>query len=123
MAKKNNIPLEEIGAKIAALGVPGLVLVITIAATGYAGGAAIMAALAAIGPGGALAGIATLGIIGLISQGIVQYGVEAILDSVIKELYVRGETKESIRTKIESYWVSKGLKAKLYERLDSFSIA
>ncbi len=118
----NNIPLEQIVAKVASLGVPGLVLVIAINATGLAGGAAIMAALASIGPGGALMGIATLGVISLVSQGIVTYGTETILDGVIKELYLRGETKETIKQKIQAYPISKKMKLALYDRLDSFTL-
>ena len=50
MAKtKNNVPLEKIVSKVAALGVPGLILLIAIAATGLTGAAAITAALAALG--------------------------------------------------------------------------
>ena len=41
--------MDKIVSKIAALGVPGLVLTVAIGATGLAGGAAITTALAAIG--------------------------------------------------------------------------
>lgn len=41
--------MDKIFSKVAALGVPGLVLVIAISATGLAGGAAITTALAALG--------------------------------------------------------------------------
>lgn len=47
--------MDKIVSKIAALGVPGLVLTVAIGATGLAGGAAITTALAAIGPGGMIA--------------------------------------------------------------------
>ena len=110
--------MDKIVAKIAALGVPGLVLVIAIGATGLAGGAAITAALAALGPGGMIGGIATLGVLGLISEGIAKYGVDAILSAVVIELYKRGETKESILNKIQKYPVSKDLKRRLRESLE-----
>lgn len=42
--------MEKIVSKIAALGVPGLVLLIAISATGLTGAAAITSALAALGP-------------------------------------------------------------------------
>ena len=74
--------------------VPGLVLMTAIGATGLAGGAAIITALTALGPGGILGGIVTLGIIGLISEGIAQYGIDTIFSAVVKELYRKGETKE-----------------------------
>ena len=110
--------MDKIVAKIAALGVPGLVLIIAIGATGLAGGAAITAALAALGPGGMIGGIATLGVIGLVSEGIAKYGMDAIFSAVVKELYKRGETKESILQKIQKYPISKDLKRKLRESLE-----
>ncbi|MGO8433483.1 hypothetical protein, partial [Rhizobium johnstonii] len=66
--------MYKIVSKIAALGVPGLVLTVAIGATGLAGGAAITTALAAIGPGGMIGGLVKLGVIGLISEGISKYG-------------------------------------------------
>ena len=113
--------MDKLVSKIAALGIPGLVLVTAIGATGLAGGAAITTALAALGPGGILGGIATLGIIGLISEGIAQYGVDAIFSAVIKELYRKGETKEEILRKIKKYPISKELKRKLKENIEKAS--
>ncbi len=110
--------MDKIVSKVAALGVPGLILILAISATGLAGGAAITAALAALGPGGMVGGIATLGVIGLISEGIAKYGVDAIFSAVVKELYKRGETKESILNKIQRYPVSKDLKRKLTELIE-----
>ena len=113
--------MDKIISKVAALGVPGLVLVIAIGATGLAGGAAITTALAALGPGGMIGGIATLGVIGLLSEGIAKYGVDAIFSSVVKELYKRGESKESILKKIKKYPISRDLKRKLKESLEKVS--
>lgn len=113
--------MEKIVSKIAALGVPGLILITAIGATGLAGGAAITTALAAIGPGGMIGGIVTLGVIGLISEGITEYGFDAIFSAVVKELYKRGETKNSILKKIEKYPVSKQLKRKLRDSLNEIS--
>ncbi len=113
--------MEKIVSKIAALGVPGLVLLIAISATGLTGAAAITSALAALGPFGMLGGIATLGVIGLASQGIVEFGFDSIFTAVVKELYKKGESKESILEKIKRYPVSKVLKRKLREELDKIS--
>lgn len=110
--------MDKIVSKIVALGVPGLVLLLVIGATGYAGAAAITTALCAIGPFGMIGGIATLGLIGLISQAISEYGFEKIFVQVVKELVKKGETKESILTKINSYKISKYLKLKLKEELE-----
>ena len=114
--------MDKIVAKVAALGVPGLVLVVAISATGLAGGAAITAALAALGPGGMIGGIATLGVLGLVSEGIAKFGADAILSGVVLELYKRGETKESILRKIDKYPVSKDLKRKFRESVEKAEI-
>ena len=111
--------MDKIVQKVAALGVPGLILVVAISATGLAGAAAITAALAALGPGGIIGGIFTLGLIGLVSEGIAKYGFETIFEAVVKELYARGETKESILKKIDKYPVSKDLKRKLTESIEN----
>ena len=110
--------MDKIVSKIAALGVPGLVLTVAIGATGLAGGVAITTALAALGPGGMIGGLVTLGVIGLISEGISKYGVDAIFSAVVKELYRRGETKEQLKQKIKRYPISKDLKRKLNEYIE-----
>ena len=110
--------MEKIISKIAALGIPGLILVVTMAATGLSGAAAITAALAMLGPGGMIGGIVLLGVAGLLAQALTEYGFEAIFSGVVKELYEKGETKESILKKIDEYPVSNSLKRKLREELD-----
>ena len=110
--------MEKIVSKIAALGVPGLVLLVAVSTTGYAGAAAIIAALAALGPGGIVGGIATLGVIGLITHGIAEFGMEAIFCAVVKELVKNGESKEAIMEKIAKYPISKSLKSRLREEVN-----
>ncbi len=114
--------MEKIVSKVAALGIPGLVLLIAVSASGYAGAAAIIAALAALGPGGIIGGIiggiATLGVIGLITHGITEYGVEAIFCAVVQELVKKGESKETILAKIDAYPISKSLKSRLREEVN-----
>lgn len=106
--------MEKVVAKVAALGVPGLVLVVAMGATGYVGAVAVTTALAALGgPLGMLGGIAVLGVLALLSEGIAKYGVEAIFTAVVKELYRKGETKNSIIEKVSKYPISKDLKLKL----------
>lgn len=112
--------MDKLVSKIAALGVPGLVLLVVMSVTGFAGAAALTAALAALGgPLGMLGGIAALGILVLISDGLSKYGFEKIYEAVVKKLIEKGETKNSIKTKINSYRISKGLKKKLNELLDT----
>lgn len=105
--------MDKIVSKIAGLGVPGLVLMVAINATGLAGAAAITTALAAIGPGGMLGGVACLMTSVLILDGITEWGFDALFASVVRQLHKRGETKESIQKQISKYPVTKKLKAQL----------
>ena len=113
--------MEKVVSKIAALGVPGLILIIAMSATGLSGGAALTTALAAIGHFGMLGGIATLGVVVLLSQGLTEFGFNAIFTAVVKELYKKGKDKNAILRKIEKYPVSKSLKRKLREQLENIS--
>lgn len=110
--------MEKVISKVAALGIPGLVLVVVMGATGLTGAAALTAALAALGPAGMIGGIITLGVISVLSQGLTEFGFSAIFSGVVKELYKKGESKESILRKIKKYPLSKSLKRKLKEELE-----
>ena len=105
-------------SKLVGLGVPAVVLVIAMGTTGLSGAAAITAALASLGPFGMLGGIGTLGVITIISQGLSEYGFDAIFTALIKEFFKKGETKSSIYKKISKYPISKALKRKLKEELE-----
>lgn len=109
--------MEKIASRLAGFGVPALVLMVAIQASGYVGAAAITVALSALGPGGILGGIGTLGVIGLVTQALAEFGLEAIFSAVVGELIRRGETKETILTKIERYPISGSLKRKLREQV------
>ncbi|GAB4340351.1 MAG: hypothetical protein Fur0042_00990 [Cyanophyceae cyanobacterium] len=112
--------MDQIVDKIAALGIPGLVLVVAMAATGWAGAAAITTALALLGgPFGMLGGIALLGVLGLISQGLANYGFEEIFKAVVGELRKQGKSKNDIEQEIVSYPISRELKLKIKEHLQS----
>ncbi|MBD1924245.1 hypothetical protein H6F77_24705 [Microcoleus sp. FACHB-831] len=75
--------MDEVVKKIAALGLPGVILVITMAATGLTGAAAITAALAFLGgPGGMLGGMAVLGLTGLITDALAKVGLEDLLTAI-----------------------------------------
>ncbi|MEH1982684.1 MAG: hypothetical protein V7L27_26045 [Nostoc sp.] len=99
--------MDKLVDKIAALGVPGLVLLVAMAVTGWAGAAAITAALALLGgPLGMLGGIAVLVLLALISQGLAEYGFEAIFKSTVEQLRTQGKSKSDIEREIESYPIS-----------------
>ena len=104
--------MDKVINKIAGAGVPGVMLMVAISMTGLSGAAAITAALALLGPGGMLGGIAFLLLAGVITSALTEFGFDALFKAVIKKLYKNGETKETIRRKIEKGPWSKKLKAK-----------
>ena len=75
--------MDELAKKIAALGLPGVILVVIMASTGLTGAAAITTALAFLGgPAGMLGGIAVLGLTGLITDALAKVGLEDLLTGV-----------------------------------------
>ena len=112
--------MDKIVSKLAGVGVPVLVLLVAMGATGYAGAAALTTALAALGPGGMIGGVAVLLVAGVASQGISEFGFDKIFSAVVKELIKRGESEGSLRRKINGYPVSKALKLKLHKLLDDY---
>lgn len=114
--------MERVVSKIAGMGVPGLVLLVAINATGLSGAAAITTALAAVGPGGMIGGVACLLAVALIWDGLTEWGFDALFTGVVRELYVNGETKDSIQHKISRYPISKKLKRKLLWEVEGFNV-
>ncbi len=92
--------MDEVVKKVAALGLPGVILVITMAATGLTGAAAITAALAFLGgPAGMLGGIAVLGLTGLITDALAEVGLEDLLTAIYcqrRQSEPRGKLLEEI---------------------------
>lgn len=111
--------MDQFVNKIVALGVPGLVLLVVMATTGWAGAAAITTALATLGgPFGMLGGIAMLGILGLIAKALSDYGAETVVRAVVKGLKEKGLSKDDIEKEIDSYPISRILKLKIKDYLD-----
>ena len=108
--------MDKIVSVIASLGIPGLVLLVAMGVSGWAGAAAITAGLASLGgPLGMLGGIALLGVLTLVSRGIAKFGFETLFKAVLTKLKEQGHTDEQIISKIQSYPISKELKLKLTE--------
>ncbi|MGX7201598.1 hypothetical protein BCR22_08865 [Enterococcus plantarum] len=110
--------MDELLKKMAAFGVPGIVLVVAISVSGYAGGVAITVALASLGPFGMIGGIATLGVIGLISHTIADYGTEKVIQAVVKEQLKKKEQNQIIK-EIWNYPITKGLKLKVINYVEN----
>ena len=116
--------MDEIVRKLAGVGLPAVVLLITMAVTGLTGAAAITAALAMLGPGGMIGGIVLLGIIGLASDALAKYGLESVLVEVYKKRLENGELYSTLRKEIDWLPISKELKLVLKDsiRFDSNSL-
>ena len=110
--------MDKVVERIVSLGVRGLRVMVAISMTGLYGAAAITAALALLGPGGMIGGVVTLLVAGAIASAISEYGFDALFRAVIKKMYRNGETKESIRAKIEKGPWSKKLKTKAIFELE-----
>lgn len=110
--------MDKVVEKIVSIGVPGIMLMVAISMTGLYGAAAITAALALLGPGGMIGGVVTLLVAGAVASAISEYGFDALFRAVIKKMYRNGETKESIRAKIEKGPWSKKLKTKAISELE-----
>ena len=101
---------------IVGMGVPGIILLIAIAATGLSGAAAITAALAALGPGGMVGGIGVLAVSGLISWALSEYGFEEIYKRVLRKMKEdKGLSERDIVEKIERAKISRGMKLKIID--------
>lgn len=107
--------MDEVARKIAALGLPGIILLVAMATTGLTGAAAITAALAMLGPGGMMGGIAFLGVVGIASDALSKYGLSALLKAVYLERRQKGESRGALCREIEKLWVSSDLKRELRE--------
>ena len=106
--------MDKVVDKIAAFGVPGLILLVALNVVGFAGAAAITTALAVLGgPIGMLGGIALLGVLGLIAKAISDYGFERIYRGVVIRMKEQGYSREQILRKIDGLLISRDLKAKL----------
>ena len=110
--------MDKVVEKIVSIGVPGIMLMVAISMTGLYGATAITAALALLGPGGMIGGVVTLLVAGAVASAISEYGFDALFRAVIKKMYRNGETKESIRAKIEKGPWSKKLKTKAISELE-----
>lgn len=114
--------MEKILSKIAALGVSCGVFQLACKASGHKGSAAFTTGLSSLGKSwGMKGGLVALGIIGLTADVITEQAIDAILNVVVKQLCVEGESQEEIFAKIEKYPVSNELKLKLKETVRQYN--
>ena len=105
--------MDEVVKKVAALGLPGTILVITMASTGLTGMAAIAAALAILGgPTGVLGGVGILGLTGLIAEYLTQENLDSLLTAIYRER-AKSTSQETLEAEIDEWITSEELKTKL----------
>ncbi|WP_159788252.1 hypothetical protein [Sodalinema gerasimenkoae] len=109
--------MDEIVRKLAGVGLPAVILLITMATTGLTGAAAITAALAMLGPGGMIGGIVFLGIIGLASDALAKYGLESMLVEIYKTRQQNGESRSNLCNEIAWLPISDELKLVLKDKI------
>lgn len=109
--------MDELVKKLAAFGVPAVVLLIAMSATGLAGAAALTAALSALGPFGMIGGLALLAFIGLSADKIAEFGYENVAKLVIKE-QLKTVSKSEMIKKVKKYPITKGMKLKIIDFID-----
>lgn len=111
--------MDKVVEKLVALGVPGLVLLVVIATSGLAGGAAIVAGLALLGgPFGILGGIAMLGVMALVADAVASYGMEQIFRNVVAGLREKGMSRSQIRSELDGYPLTADLKRRVLTEFD-----
>lgn len=109
--------MDEFVRKAAGIGLPAVILLITMATTGLAGAAAITAALAMLGPGGMIGGIILLGIVGLAADMLAKYGLQGLLIEIYRNRRLNGESLTNLRNEIKNLPISHELKLVLLDTL------
>jgi hypothetical protein len=111
--------MKRVIEKIAALGAPGLILLVVMSTNSLAGGAAITAALAFLGgPFGMLGGIGTLIIISLTADSLAKHGLEKIFAESVNKMIEDGKSKDDIKKDLKNFPIPSGTKDKIINLLD-----
>ena len=106
---------------LVALGVPGIVLLVALETTGFAGAAAIVTALATLGgPLGWVGGFVSLGILVIVSKKMAEFGFDYLFSRVLKGVRESGKTKEQIFEEVEGYKIPDVMKRALHEWVEQF---
>lgn len=120
----SHLSLDQVAAKIAALGASGLVLLLATRSTGNQGAAATTTGLSRIGrSGGMRRGIMTLAGSTLVLDSAAGYGIDVVAKRVVRLFHERGETTETILTKVERMPLSPELKIRIRDSLEELEKA
>lgn len=111
--------MDELIRKVAALGLPAVILAVVMASTGLAGAAAITSALAILGgPAGMVGGIFALGTVGILTDLLAKFGIELVLMRIY-EIRSEKENVEKLCQEIDNLpFISNELKQKVKTLID-----
>ena len=112
--------LSDFTRKIAALGTPGIVFLIAMSSTGFAGAAAVTSGLALLGgPAGIYGGIAILPIISVAADYLTKYGIEFLLAKIFQNrIEKQGQTVKAVVTQIsEMKYLSDATKSNIIQKI------
>ncbi len=109
--------MDELVKKLSGFGIPMIVLLIAMKATGLVGAAAMTAALAALGPFGMIGGIGVLIAVSISADKIAEFGYERITKMVVKE-QLKTITKEEMINKINRLPITKSMKLKIIDFIE-----
>lgn len=108
------ISVDTVVSKLAAVGVPGLVILAIGATSTLVGGASIIMALSTMGgPFGIMGGVAAVALLALAVDALSEYGFEYIGKKVVERLKEEGKSDWEIRNEVNSYPISDDLKSKI----------
>ena len=112
------VEIDKMIDKISFLGVPGLVFLVLLSFSPWAGGAAIMSTLSLLGgPFGAIAGIGVLLVFSKYGSKISALGYNKVISLVIHRMRSKGKTEEEIVEEIKSFPITDELKRKVINKM------
>ncbi|ROH98645.1 hypothetical protein ACLB6K_17445 [Microcystis aeruginosa FACHB-524] len=115
------VSLDEVAKRIGSLGLPGVILVVTVSTSG-ATTYPIAFALAALGgPLGVLGGLGLLGLTTVVGDALTNYGIEAVLAAIYKDRR-KQEAQEDLIKEVEGLPITQGLKLKLKQQIESAEV-
>ncbi|NEO30639.1 MAG: hypothetical protein F6K36_09450 [Symploca sp. SIO3C6] len=113
--------MDEVVKKVAALGLPGVILVVAMATSGAMGGIGLISTIAGFGgPLGLAGGLAFLGLMTGVGDIISGYGIDAVLKAVYEERKKK-ESISSLRKEVKELPISENLRFTLLNVIQSGS--
>lgn len=115
------VSLDEVASKIGSLGLPGVILVVTVATSGATTYPVVFALAALGGPLGIFGGLGLLGLTTVVGDALTNYGIEAVLGAIYKERRKK-EAQEDLLKEVEGLPITQGLKLNLKHQIESVEV-